>query len=61
LHLYLAKGFERKENNLDEDEFLHVYEMDLEDAVSLIKKGKIMDAKTIIGIFLARNYLSKDI
>ena len=61
LHLYLATDFERKENNLDEDEFLHVYEIDLEKAVSLIKKGKIMDAKTIIGIFLARDYLSKNI
>ena len=61
LHLYLATDFERKENKLDEDEFLHVYVMDLGDTVSLIKKGKIMDAKTIIGIFLARDYLSKNI
>ncbi len=60
LYLYLAIDFERKENNLDEDEFLHVYELDLDNTVSLIKEGKIIDAKTIIGIFLARDYLSKN-
>lgn len=61
LHLYLAIDFKRKGNNLDEDEFLHIYEMDLEDTISLIEKGGIMDAKTIIGIFLARDYLNKNI
>ncbi len=61
LYLYLAIDFKRKGNNLDEDEFLHVYEIDLEDTVSLIEKGKIMDAKTIIGIFLARDYINKNI
>jgi ADP-ribose pyrophosphatase len=59
LYLYLALDFERKENNLDDDEFLHVYEMNLEKTVSLIEEGKIKDAKTIIGILLARDYLSK--
>jgi ADP-ribose pyrophosphatase len=59
LYLYLALDFERKENKLDDDEFLHVYEVDLEKTVSFIKKGKIKDAKTIIGILMARDYLSK--
>jgi ADP-ribose pyrophosphatase len=59
LYLYLALGFKRKENNLDDDEFLHVYEMDLEKTITLIKKGKIKDAKTIIGVLLARDYLGK--
>jgi ADP-ribose pyrophosphatase len=59
LYLYLALDFERKENNLDDDEFLHVYEIEMEKTVSLIKEGRIKDAKTIIGIFMARDYLSK--
>jgi len=59
LYLYLALDFERKENNLDDDEFLHVYELDLEDSAALIKDGRIKDAKTIIGILLAIDYLRK--
>jgi ADP-ribose pyrophosphatase len=59
LYLYLAVDFKREENNLDDDEFLHVYEIELEKTVSFIKEGRIKDAKTIIGIFMARDYLSK--
>ena len=58
LYLYLALDFKRKENNLDDDEFLEIIELKLEDAVSLIESGEIKDSKTIIGILLARDYLS---
>ncbi len=57
LHLYLAVGFEKKQNNLDVDEFLQVMEIKLEDSIDMIVKGEIKDAKTIIGIFLAKKYL----
>jgi len=59
MYLYLALGFEKKENNLEDDEFLEVFELKLEDAHSFIGSGKIKDAKTIIGILLARDYLSR--
>jgi len=58
LYLYLAIDFERKENNLDEDEFLDVVELRMKDALTYIKNGKIKDAKTIIGILLSRDYLN---
>jgi len=58
LYLFMAIGFEREENHPDEDEFLYVLEFGLDDAVSFIKEGKIKDAKTIIGILLARDYLN---
>jgi len=61
LYLYLALDFERKENNPDDDEFLEIFELKLEDAVSFIEKGKIKDAKTIAGILLARDYLSRSV
>lgn len=57
LHLYLAKDFTRKDNKLDDDEFLEIIEMDLEDSVALIESGGIRDSKTIIGILLARDHL----
>jgi len=58
LYLYLAIDFERKENNPEEDEFLVVVELKMKDALTYIKKGKIKDAKTIIGILLSRDYLN---
>jgi len=58
LYLYLAIDFERKENNLDEDEFLDVVELRMKDTLTYIKNGKIKDAKTIIGILLSRDYLN---
>src|SRR4030042_1154736 len=58
LYLYLAIDFERKENNLDEDEFLTVVELKMKDALDYIENGKIKDAKTIIGVLLSRDYLN---
>ncbi|OGD31482.1 hypothetical protein A2V94_07615 [Candidatus Atribacteria bacterium RBG_16_35_8] len=60
MHLYLAISFIKKENSLEEDEFLQIIEIKMEDALSYIKSGKIKDAKTIIGILLAYDYLVKN-
>ncbi len=61
LYLYLAIDFEKKGNNLDEDEFLEIVELKMVDALSYIENGKLRDAKTIIGILLARDYLNRNI
>jgi len=58
LHLYLATGFERTDNNLDEDEFLEIIEPGIEEAISWINNGKIKDSKTIIGILMARDFIN---
>jgi ADP-ribose pyrophosphatase len=58
LHLFLATGFQRAENNLDEDEFLEILEIDMSTAVQWINSGKINDSKTIIGILMAWNFLN---
>ncbi|MDD3818719.1 MAG: NUDIX hydrolase [Actinomycetota bacterium] len=58
MHIYLAVDFVKKENNLEEDEFLEVIELKIEDALSYIKSGKIKDAKTIIGILLTCDYIT---
>ncbi len=58
LYLYLAKDFTRKNNKLDEDEFLEVIELGLKESLALIENGSIRDSKTIIGILLARDHLN---
>jgi ADP-ribose pyrophosphatase len=52
IHLYLAKGLKKKENpkSADEDEFVELLELTLEEAVQLMKEKKIYDAKTAYAI-----------
>ena len=59
LHLFLAKNFKRTGNNLDDDEFLDIFELKIEEAVSWIKSGKIKDSKTIIGILMAKESINE--
>ncbi|WP_312092400.1 NUDIX hydrolase [Niallia sp.] len=52
IHVYVAKGLTKKEDaaGLDEDEFVNVLEITLEEALQLIKEQRIFDAKTIFGV-----------
>ncbi len=58
LVLFLAVNFQIKDNNLDEDEFLKIKKFTLSHANEMIRSGEIQDAKTIIGIKLARDYFN---
>ncbi|MCH1624833.1 NUDIX hydrolase [Ferdinandcohnia quinoae] len=52
VHVYLAKGLSKKENpaSLDEDEFVDVLELTIEQAITYIKEQKIHDAKTAFAV-----------
>lgn len=56
-HLYLAWGLEKGNVNPDEDEYLDILEMSVEEAYSAIMKNEINDAKTVIGFFKALEYI----
>ncbi|MBC7229551.1 MAG: NUDIX hydrolase [Actinobacteria bacterium] len=58
LHLYLARGLTRGEAAPDEDEFLEVMRVPLEDALAMVARGEIRDSKTVAGIALASLYLA---
>ncbi|AUO08329.1 ADP-ribose pyrophosphatase [Paenibacillus jamilae] len=51
IHLYVAEDLERGEMEPDEDEFLELYEVTLEEAHTLIREGRISDAKTILAVY----------
>ncbi|WP_018131886.1 NUDIX domain-containing protein [Effusibacillus pohliae] len=51
LHLYLAKGLAKGEQQLDTDEFLDVIEADAAEAERLLAVGEIADAKTITALY----------
>lgn len=55
LYLYEAIDFEEVEDSLDcdEDEFIDVIEMDLDQAYQYVLDGTIVDAKTVIAIMYA--------
>ena len=46
IHMYLATELAFGEQNPDEDEFLEVYKISLEDAVKMVMNGELPDSKT---------------
>lgn len=50
IHLFLATGLTLGAQHPDEDEFLEKVEIPLEEAVEMVMRGEIMDAKTIAGV-----------
>jgi ADP-ribose pyrophosphatase len=52
VHVYLATGLTKKENAaaLDEDEFVNLEELTLDEAEQYVKEQKIYDAKTIFAV-----------
>ena len=57
--LYLATGLHYGDRNLDEDEFLNVIEMPLEEAYKKVMDGEIADGKSIIAILKTILLLNK--
>jgi ADP-ribose pyrophosphatase len=50
LHLFVATGLTAGSVNTDEDEFLEVVHLPFKKAVELVRRGKIRDSKTVIGL-----------
>ena len=55
IHIYLATDLQPAEQDLDRDEIINVHEVDYNEAIEMIKAGKIQDAKSIAGLYLALN------
>ena len=59
IHMYLATGLSYTSQSLDEDEFLDVIKVKLEDAVQMVMDGKLPDAKTQCAVLKAARILGK--
>jgi len=57
--MYLATGLHKGETDLDEDEFIEVMEIPIDDLVNDIMSGKITDGKTQVAILKAAKLLDK--
>ena len=51
LYLYIAENLEKGHQNFDEDEFIEVEKYTLQQALDMVRDGKIKDAKTILLLF----------
>lgn len=51
MEYFFARGLTHQGSNLDDGEFLEVFELALADALEWVRVGKIDDSKTIIGLF----------
>jgi len=58
IHVFLALGLEESELDGDEDEDIVVERVPLAAAVQLVEEGAIRDAKSIVGILMARERLA---
>jgi ADP-ribose pyrophosphatase len=57
MYFFLAQDLFSAPLTPDEDEFIEIMPTSFSQARELLKKGEIIDAKTVLGIFLADNYL----
>ncbi|MGE5701458.1 MAG: NUDIX domain-containing protein [Clostridia bacterium] len=59
LHLYVAEGLTQGEAQPDEDEFVEVLHLSLDEAKQLHADGEIRDAKTVLALFAWENQMLK--
>ncbi|MFJ7933397.1 NUDIX domain-containing protein [Sporosarcina sp. NPDC096371] len=61
IHLYLAQGLYTIDNPAagDEDEFIGLLEVTIEQAEEMVSSGEIFDAKTAFAVLYAKNLLEK--
>ncbi|WP_269478171.1 NUDIX domain-containing protein [Hominibacterium faecale] len=57
IHLYAATGLNPGETSFDDDEALDIVEYDFQEAYQMAASGKLVDAKTIAAIFMAKEQL----
>jgi ADP-ribose pyrophosphatase len=52
MHIFLASGLEYEKTNPDEDEIIHIVELDKSKVLDMALKGEIKDAKTLTAILM---------
>jgi len=59
IELWHARGLEKRAAKLDAGEFLEVLALPFEEAVAMIRDGRITDAKTIAGLLWVKAFLQE--
>jgi ADP-ribose pyrophosphatase len=58
MEYFLARGLTHEGSQLDDGEFLEVFELSLEEALEWVRAGRISDSKTIVGLFWLEKVLN---
>ena len=53
MEIYLAEGLTAGQHTRDGDEFLEVFDLPMAEALEWVRRGRITDVKTVIGLFWA--------
>lgn len=59
IHLFLAEDIYEVEPDPEPEEFIEKVKIPIDDLLKMINRGEIVDSKTIIGIYFARDYLQE--
>jgi ADP-ribose pyrophosphatase len=59
IHLYLATGLIESRLDMDEDEFIEVERVSLDQAVELIRSGEIADGKSVSALLMVKDRLHR--
>lgn len=57
IHLYLATQLQQEPRIPSPDEVFTIHSVDFDKAIEMIESGSICDAKTVMGLYLAKNHL----
>lgn len=57
--LYFATDLIKGEQNLDPEEYIHIYKFTIEEAIDMIFDGTIIDAKTIVAILGYKEWMKR--
>jgi len=60
IHVYLAKDLEASQQNLDQDEIIHVVQYPLNEVMQMIGQGIITDALTILALQHTWRYIRNE-
>ena len=58
IDLFLARKLTLKKRNLDQGEFLEVLTVPFDEAIAMIRDGRITDAKSVTGLLWVKTFLS---
>jgi ADP-ribose pyrophosphatase len=58
MEYFLARGLKHEGRQLDDGEFLEVFELSPEEALEWVRAGRISDSKTIVGLFWLEKVLN---
>lgn len=60
MEYFIARGLSHQGSQLDEGEFLEIFELPPKEAIDWVRQGKITDSKTIVGLFWLEKLLQSN-